>query len=401
MPNTRRWLWLILALALVIRLGYVYVQLHHNLFHVATFAPDSERYINLANNLIKRGMYSYEGRESTANDTPGFPLFLAGLRLAFGPGLLAIYIAQIILSVATVLMVFFIAQACFSDQAGLCAAVLAAIYPLGFIFVATPLTETLYTFLVTSFLAILFKITHGRLWAVAAGILGGVTILTRPVAAGFIGLVCLILALKPTSRKLGLLSLAGILLVMAPWVIRNAVVFGEFIPLSTASGYQIYGGNAPDATGGSNGHMSAGVDFAHPPEQPQGVSDNEWSKKLTIMGLEVYSSDPMLFFQRLPSKIWNMWRPTWGEASVKNWVAIGAVYLLIWFFALACLISSKCRAPLLWGFVLYHVVVHAIIFGIVRYRIPVEPALIAIAGGGAVCLWNKIRPDSLPAKAGT
>ncbi len=399
--NNRRWLWLILLLALVIRVGYVYVQVNHNLFHVATYAPDSVRYINLADNLIKIGMFSYEGRVPTANDTPGFPLFLAGLRLVFGPSLMAIYIAQILLSVATVLMVFLIARAYFSDQAGLWAAGLAAIYPLGFIFVATPLTETLYTFLVAAFLALFSRISRGRNWALAAGIVGGMATITRPVVGGFIGLACLVLALKPKKRGLALLALGGLLLVMAPWVIRNAVVFGEFIPLSTASGYQVYGGNAPDSTGGSEGHMSAGLDFAHPPVQSEEMSDNQWSQKLTVMGLEVYSRDPLLFFQRLPSKIWNMWRPTWGEASLKNLVVIGGVYLLIWILALSCLWSSKCRAPLLWWFVLYHVAVHAIIFGIVRYRIPIEPALIALAGGGAVCLLNRIRQGSLPAKAGT
>jgi 4-amino-4-deoxy-L-arabinose transferase-like glycosyltransferase len=399
--NTRRWLWLILILALFIRVGYVYVQINHNLFHVATFAPDSVRYINLAENIIEQGMYSYEGRVSTANDTPGFPFFLAGLRLVFGPSLAAIYVAQIILSVATVLMVFFLARAYFSDQAGLCAAALAAVYPMGFIFVATPLTETLYTFLVTAFLAVFARISRGVPWALGAGLVGGMAVLTRPIVGGFIGIACLVLALEPKRRRLALMTLCVLLLIMTPWVIRNAHVFGEFIPLSTTSGYQIYAGNAADSTGGSDGHMSAGIDFSHPPVQPQDVSDNQWSKKLTAMGLEGYSQDPWLFFKRLPHKIWNMWRPTWGGASVKNWVVIGGVYLLIWILAFNCLWSRQCRAPVLWAFVMYHVVVHALIFGIVRYRIPVEPALIAIAGGGAACLWNRLRQGILPAKAGT
>ena len=45
------------------------------------------------------------------------------------------------------------------------------------------------------------------------------------------------------------------------------------------------------------------------------------------------------------------------------------------------------QSKLLWGFVLYHVIVHAIVFGILRYRIPVEPALIALAGAGMAKLF--------------
>jgi 4-amino-4-deoxy-L-arabinose transferase-like glycosyltransferase len=384
--NTRRWLWLILLLALVVRVGYVYVQLNHSLFHVVTFAPDSERYINLAENIIDRGMFSYEGRVPTANDTPGFPLFLVGLRLLFGPSLMAIYLAQIVLSVATVLMAFYIARQYFSDQAGLWAVALIAIYPMGFIFVATPLTETLYSFLVAAFLAVFARISRGVNWAMAAGVVGGMATLTRPIVGGFLGLACLFLALKPKTRVSGLVVLGVFILVMAPWVIRNAVVFNEFIPLSTTTGYQIYGGHVAGATGGGEGHMRVGVDFTPWPVQPPGVSDNEWSRRLTAMGLEVYLSDPLLFFERLPRKIWNMWRPTWGGASFKNWIAIGGVYLLIWTLALVCLLSKKSKAPLLWGFVLYHIAVHALIFGIVRYRIPVEPVLCVLAGQGVMVL---------------
>jgi len=386
--KTRHWLWLILLLALVIRAGYVYVQLNHSLFHVVTFAPDSERYMKLAENIIDCGMFSYEGRLPTANDTPGFPLFLVGLRLLFGPSLLAIYIAQIMLSTATVLMAFYIARQYFSDQAGLWAAALTAIYPMGFIFVATPLTETLYTFLVAAFMAVFARISRGMNWALAAGVVGGMATLTRPIVGGFIGLACLILALRPKTRAAGLVVLGVFTLVMAPWIIRNAITFGEFIPLSTTTGYQIFGGHVAGATGGGEGHMRVGVDFTPWPVQPPGVSDNEWSKRLTAMGLEVYKDDPLLFFERLPNKIWNMWRPTWGNASLKNWIAIGGVYIIIWVLALACLLSKKSRAPMLWGFVLYHIVVHALIFGIVRYRIPMEPVLCALAGQGVIVLWG-------------
>jgi 4-amino-4-deoxy-L-arabinose transferase-like glycosyltransferase len=399
--NTRRWIWLILVLALIIRVGYVYVQINHNLFHVATFAPDSERYMRMAGYILEKGMISYDGRNLTAADTPGFPLFLAGLRVLFGPGLLWIYLSQVILSVATVLLVFLIGRELFSARAGLAAAALAAVYPMLFIFVATPLSEVLYTFLVTAFLALYIKVLKGAPWALAAGLVGGAAALTRPVLAGFVVLLGLLMLVRPGRRRLGVALLIGFGIVLTPWIIRNYEAFNEFIPLSSRGGFEFYLGNAADSTGGTGGHMIWGRDVKLPPGQPEGVSENAWSAQLAGRAISDISDNPWLFWQRLPSKIWNMWRPTWGGASLKNLVLVGGLYVLMVCLSLICLLRPACRpgSGILWGFLGFHVLVHALVYGIVRYRIPVEPALCVLAGQGLIMVMDgwKGKPNSVQA----
>jgi 4-amino-4-deoxy-L-arabinose transferase-like glycosyltransferase len=387
-PNVRRWLWLILALALIIRLGYVYVQLNHHLFHVATFAPDSDRYIRMAGHILNQAMISYDGRSLTAGDVPGFPLFLAGLRAVFGPGLIWIYLAQVILSAATVLLVYLIGSELFSAKAGLIAAAFASVAPLLLLFVATPLSEVLYTFLATAFLALYVRARRSPAWALAAGLVGGAAVMTRPVLAIFVGLLGLIMLARKGRRGLGLALLAGFALVLAPWVIRNAVAFGEFIPLSSRGGFEFYLGNAADSTGGTGGHLAWGSDVKMPPGPAPGVSENAWSGQLARQAIDNLITQPGLFWQRLPGKIWNMWRPTWAGASMRNLVMVGGIYIVLVCLALLCPFSAACRkrSGVLWGYLGYHVLVHALIYGIVRYRIPVEPVLCVLAGQGLALL---------------
>lgn len=394
--NTRRWLWLLLLLALVVRLGYFYVQVNQGLFHVATNAPDSVRYMNMAGHILNDGMFSYNGRELTAADTPGFPIFLAGLRAMFGPGMLWIYLAQVILSAATVLLIYLIANELFSPKAGLIAAGFASIYPMLFIFVATPLSEVLYTFLATAFLALYVRARRGMAWAMAAGLIGGAAVMTRPVLALFVGLLGLFLLARSGRRALGLALLGGFVLVLTPWVIRNAIAFNEFIPLSSRGGFEFYLGNAADSTGGTGGHMAWGSDVKMPPDPPQGVSENAWNTQLAHKAISGLLEQPSLFWQRLPSKIWNMWRPTWGGASLRNLLLVGGLYVLMVCLALICPFSAagRSRSGILWGYWGFHVLVHALVYGIVRYRIPVEPVLCVLAGQGLlVILGGGIKKD--------
>ncbi|MGD8561478.1 MAG: glycosyltransferase family 39 protein [Desulfarculaceae bacterium] len=380
----RHWLWLILALALVLRLGYVWAQTEHQLFRVALVAPDSMRYLALADNIRKHGFYSYDGREPTAADMPAYPLFLATVRSLWEQSHLPLYLIQALISTATVALVYVLGCRCFSVRAGLWASFLAAVYPLGYIFAASPLSEVLYTFLIILFLVLYQWAQEGALWALAAGISAGAAVLTRPVIAGFVVLVCLALLTRPGRRKAAVCLGMGMLLMLLPWAARNASTLGEFIPLSTRAGFELYLGNAPGATGGSGGHLIWGTDVTLPPPPPTGMRPTAWSRELASRVGQYLLQNPGHFFRRLPHKVYNMWRPTWAGASLRNWLLVGGIYLLIMGLALFCLARRQCarKGLFLWAFVLYHVAVHALIFGIIRYRIPVEPALCVLAGAG-------------------
>ena len=82
-------------------------------------------------------------------------------------------------------------------------------------------------------------------WAIAAGVLGGAAALTRP--AGL--LLLLALALCAGGRRAALLVVCLGALTIAPWTIRNAVVFHAFIPISTEAGNTLAGTYNPKSAG--------------------------------------------------------------------------------------------------------------------------------------------------------
>jgi hypothetical protein len=91
-------------------------------------------------------------------------------------------------------------------------------------------------------------------WAVAAGLLVGLAALTRSSGALLaVPLIVAIAARPPGRRLLGVaVFAAAAVLIVAPWTLRNAVVLGAFVPVSTETGPTLvgtYNASARDAPG--------------------------------------------------------------------------------------------------------------------------------------------------------
>ena len=94
---------------------------------------------------------------------------------------------------------------------------------------------------------------YPRLTAVAAGLCLGGAILTQPSHILFPGALvllelCCATLLRHIVRRIAPVVL-GIVLVVAPWSIRNYAVLGHFVPVSNTGGISLYVGNNPAATG--------------------------------------------------------------------------------------------------------------------------------------------------------
>jgi len=113
---------------------------------------------------------------------------------------------------------------------------LAAAAAWGFLSPFYPLLEFLYPdplggLAVAAAAAITLLLLRREGWwsAMLAGIAWGVAIQVRPFL-----LPAAVASALPLKRKRALCLLAGLLLLVLPWTLRNALVFGRFIPLTTA-----------------------------------------------------------------------------------------------------------------------------------------------------------------------
>ena len=246
------------ALALAVRVLYVLLVMRHR-----ALGFDSNWYHDMANNLSRgRG---YEVRcvvtscdfHPTAYFPPLFPLLLAVPARLGASSLTSLQLFACCLGSCTVVAVGLLARRLGGPSVGLVAAGIAAVHPMFFAADGGLMSESLYLLVVTSVLLAAYRALERPSmfrWAVL-GLLIGVAALTRGE-----GLALLLLALpvgaavrrQPISRRLALSGVAVVmsLAVVAPWVIRNSLTFGEPVLLSTNANTVVRGANCPSTYSG-------------------------------------------------------------------------------------------------------------------------------------------------------
>ena len=186
---------------------------------------------------------------------PGYPLFLAGAYAALGAGaradrpgwigaLTAVRVIQSLMDASLCLAVFLILACAFPGRPwiGLLGALLQALNPYGAHWARTILTEPLSGFLLSWCAALLCAGLRKR-WPIlfiAAGLLGGALCLTRPEFLPWIPAAGALALLGPARTRAARWAGPAIFalcaaLAVAPWTLRNQIVFGRFIPVASGS----------------------------------------------------------------------------------------------------------------------------------------------------------------------
>jgi len=239
-------------------------------FYFPTVTDDSHIYADFATNWQQHGVYGQTRggqpeKQIVPADTrlPGYPAFLAGIFWLFGAGnFKAVMLTQILVDLATCLIVADLARRTVSERAARITFVLAALCPFLANYAAAVLTETLEIF----FTALAFDCaaaalnrmpeagvenqadtgalnrTYGKLWA-ATGAAIAACILLRPDGGILLAAIALYLAVLAWRRRAGRKKMADILVVgiivvvialapLAPWTIRNFRTLHHFQPLA-------------------------------------------------------------------------------------------------------------------------------------------------------------------------
>jgi 4-amino-4-deoxy-L-arabinose transferase-like glycosyltransferase len=179
---------------------------------------------------------------------PGYPFFLAGVYVLAGHSPAGGRVAGAFLGVLSVALLGLIALRLWGRRMARVALFVAAIAPPLVILSTALISEALFVPLVLgAVLAALEGRNERRLrWAIATGVLLGLAALTR--TNGALLVIPLTLAFvpragrrRPRSWLAPTLVVLAACLTVAPWTIRNAIVFHTFIPISDESGYTLAG----------------------------------------------------------------------------------------------------------------------------------------------------------------
>ena len=235
--------WSVLVFAFILRLLLFFAVFKNNPDNF--YQPDSGVYVQIADNLLKAGIFSSSNKpplEPEYNRTPAYPVFISAFR-KMCPGVIDLILFQILISTVSVYLVMYFCRTLLklSDTASLLSGIILALDIPSIVLSNSILTETLFTFLLLTgiiFLARYFK-THNIILLVSGGVMFGLCSLCRPSALLLplfsLAAFFFIKDLRVHSKILAsAIFLFVYMMVLSPWLIRNNAVFGGAF-LSTIS----------------------------------------------------------------------------------------------------------------------------------------------------------------------
>lgn len=358
-------------------------------------------------------------RIATAEFPPLWPMLLAVLDLvgldspneqrAFGA----------LIGGATVVVIGLLAAAVVDRRAGAVAAALAAIHPQLVVLDTSLLSEGLAMLLVaTASLGVVEARRRaggprgdGRWWWLLASVAFGLAAVTRAEVVLLALIVVLVASRRPDRTewaRVAALGLAGVLVCVGAWTVRNAISLGDPQPLTNNSGTLIAGSNcdavysgsqiglwrfdcvlAVDTAGLDEGAASserraAGVDYAldHPGDLPAVGT----VRVLRTFG--AWDIRSQLFFESFEGRDYHwMWAGWYGWLVT---VAAGAVALV------ATRRGNGVRRDLWLLLVPIGVVAFTALvsYGNQRFRAVSEPGMVVLAATGLLVLFDRARREA-------
>lgn len=389
----------------------------------AGLQEDRDAYLAIARQLAERGEFASSPGVPTAYRPPLYPLLLTPIwspDRAPARGLL-----HLALSLATLLLLWRIGgmlELPFGARLG--AVVLCAFDPVMLRYLAFPMTETLSAFLTTLLIErmISWHDSPSRRTGLTAGIVFGLCVLCRPTFWVFGGLMCVWQAFRLGRQIVGGRSsdganvkavssgaaALGTMSVVLPWLVRNWLVLGTPILMTTHGGYTLLLGNndayyrevveQPWGTvwDGSHGPGQSGwVDALYAEMEAAGVrSEVDQDRWMNRRAWETIRSQPSSFLKACRLRFLSFWSvkpggewvgsvPQWLQLLIAGWYSSAWIGFAFGLLSLARLSKHSNPQRDRWGpivlLVLSLLLVHLFFWTDARMRAPVMPAIALIA----------------------
>ena len=400
-----RLLALLTGLGLVLRLALVLaVERDEAVFNDTFF------YGVTANSLANGEGFAFVPGVPTAHWPPVFPLLLSVVFRVAGAHQVAGEVLNALLGTLTIPVLYLLIRRVLGPREAMLGAAVLAVLPGQILWTDVLLAETLYTFLLVTFF-LLLAVLPPRGWsAVALGLAIGLLTLTRGEGLLLVPVVLAAWWTALPARVLlarGAVVVAMLVLVMAPWTIRNAIEMDAFIPLSTNSSTTLWSGHNPNATGGQSyagSDLTGRITGSNPEVEEANILRSE--------ALKFMVSNPRRELELIPLKLLNLnrgdsWALEWVNASDIGKRPIGSeigtpirvaadstYYGLLAATLISILLFGRAlwRRPVTRGILVLFAgalfMFGFVYYGNYRYRVPLEPLMILIAAPLLVRAWD-------------
>jgi hypothetical protein len=433
--SSRTLLLIIIVAAIALRMGSAVFQ--GNKINDLPGIYDQISYDGLARRVVDgQGFTFAEGHwpmtpagEPTAHWSFLYTLYLAAFYAVFGAQPLIPRLVQaLIVGGLQTYITYRLGEKMFSKAVGMIAACISALYIYFIYYSGSLMTEPFY---ITAILYSLFvtiqlgedtskqvQIKHGILLGIALG----VTLLLRQVFLLFIPFLFFWLWMARLKRRLSLpiastvISLSLVILFIIPVTIYNQSRFGRFVLLNTNSGFAFYWGNHPiygtHFTPILPAEMGTYQDLV--PVEIRHLDEAALDQELLRRGLQFVVEDPkrylLLSISRIPV-YFEFW-PSSGSGLISNISRVGSFGIALPFMLYGLFLAikrtwSEKGNPLInlftsptglqIFFAIIYTSVHLLTWALIRYRLPVDAALIPFAGLALYDLYSRVNKQSAPA----
>jgi hypothetical protein len=374
-------------------------------FPTPTFG-DAPAYLSAARTLVETGSYPRE-TDYHSFRAPGYPVFLVAATLGDPSRVVLAKLANAVLGAAGAVLLAALSARLFRRRpVALATGAVAAIDP-ALVFTSTDIQSEPLFILFLLAAAFLLSVCLDRPSSNAGVLSGGalaLAALTRPTAMALVPFLAAPLSDRRWPMRvrahLAGSTLLGFVLLIAPWTIRNALVYGELVPVSDLGAVNLYLGNS-DLMARFYGirtraeyaawilEMKRTTEEKHALLEKQGiVSPSQRSRAYLEMALAERDRNPAATPALWRHKLWDWLRPYpnplfWPRPIV---IAVGVFYVALYVLAARGLIQSpRPGASLLAAAVLVVSLLAHLPFVVVwRYRIPFwDPVLILYGVYGA------------------
>lgn len=395
------YLTIIFLVAVVLRLGYVLTLEPDKLYYADEHMWDATA-MNIASG---KGHFAWqEDLSSYVFRVPLQSIFLAVI-FKIKHSYMLVRIIQAVIGAVIPVLIFLLADLVYDKKAiAYIASLIGTVYPFLIYYTGYLLAESNFTFLFLVAMYFICRMIDKQYLkqTILSGIFLGLATLTRPVVFYFPIMVFIWLFVSYPRRYIQsilavvLLSIA-MLLVMSPWIIRNYLLLGKFIPTATEGGYVFYVSNNP---------WAAGTDFV-PRDDPIYQEMLSTYRQDPVKGSRIgYSAGKRYilhnlkdFLKLIPKKLYHFWKfyPQTGYTDLVNrrtqLISIFSYGLLFPFSLLGMVVSFKIwrRTLIFYLLIFYFILVAMAYYGSTRLRFPICPYLIIFGASGLVSTYFWLR----------
>ena len=324
---------------------------------------------------------------------PALPLLLAGVGLVAPLNALTFCVVNTLVDCVAALLIARLAGLLEAPRAGVPAALAYLLWPsIAFMSPLAYKEGLIVALLLATIVALLEQARRpGLLWAAISGGCAGILLLTQPGLLTLLPILFVLLARRFSSWRrwwvVSLTAAAATLLVMLPWWVRNYLVFGQFVPLTSSGGLALWVGALP----------GGGVVWQAPLESWRTVGEMEAARLAAAEGWRIIVADPLGYLARCLIKLprsffYSNWAidqlilakgQRWPWLIEVNLLRFGPTLIELWAVVIAAIGLYRLRGqPIVW--LLWACIAQVMLFGIwfefsERHRLFMTPFVLLVA----------------------